>query len=120
MQIEAELMYLSSLGWGDLNQLAEKLGYKRSPFPKLKSHESYKGSQQLLVSLQLLRELEELKRRPKPKPLEDQIAELRSEIKALKRPASSSTGKGIEQVDSLAQSILEDVHKQHTQQSGNE
>lgn len=84
-QIEALLILAKGILGDNQIRIARRLGYDRDVFSRLKTEENYNGSPQLLAALGLLVELEELKiALRKPKSLEEQVEELRREVKALR------------------------------------
>lgn len=88
--------------------IAERLGISQTYISSVTSGKKL-GSRQLLAGLELLLELEELKLKQKPKSLEEQIEELREEIRIMRigkfqpantdaQPPSSSTALSPEEV----------------------
>lgn len=84
-QIQALLILIMDLTRERQVEISRRLGYDRDVFSRLKTDENYCGSKQLLAGMNLLLELETIKRQPPVKTPEQEIRELKARLNAFER-----------------------------------
>lgn len=84
VKFEALLIHLKSMVDWNQKDISRRLGYPSDVISRVKTEKDYVPTPQLIAALELLCELVELKLHPKPKPLEEQIQELREQIHELR------------------------------------